>query len=265
MASIHQGTIDFYKNSLINYINDKKEEHLLTEYTKCECLKLVDNIKTMDELDELVNKIEEIIQAESKKIELEKEKLIFENQKEEYFNKLRDDIYLLDNYPILKNKEQILEVLLNPMNEKELEYAKKYIRNIDDINNIRYNEVKDLDFDNSILLDYIVNRYNSYIQGKDFEKEKYESIEKLAQLSYELYYIAFMGQYELKEGFIKITNVDLDDKIESMRFDMIIDEIDIPKIIDKQPGKIDFDRNIEFYNEFHKVYEKNIDENIKMR
>lgn len=260
MINIHLENINFLKKSLINYINDYKENHLITDFTKNECIALVENTNTIDELNELVNKVEKIIQSESKKIEEEKEKIMFNIKKEEYLNYLRENIYIIER--IKDSGDAPLKILLNPMNEEELKYANKYIRFIIELNNINSWNVKDLDVKKSTYVDYLVDKYNSYINNTKIDEEKYESIDRKSQLVYEYYYFMFNGIYELREEFSQKTKVDLDDEIEEERFDLC------KSILDDEIKSLNalYNKNIEYLDKFHEIYQNNIDkEKIKGR
>lgn len=158
---------------------------------------------------------------------------IFEEQRQDYFKKLRKYIAFIEETAKEKKNEKLVETLLNPRNEKELEFGNYYIMYIEDSLNLSINasckNVLEINPENSIYVEYlssIINelRNNASVDVINKINEKYmkNGCESLAKVLYEMLVLVITNQEGLVKSLYKKCGINIDDELEAMQLSILI-------------------------------------------
>jgi len=253
--------LEINRRGIISYILDYKEKHLLTDKTEKELLNKLYSIKTVEELNIIEDEIEKIIKEESSKINEEYDKiykhLTFDDRKEEYLNKLKENIYLFERYNITyhDDKTKMMKILLNPKNELELELGNNLIVYVQDIDYMTKNDLE-LDYDNSLYLEVLTQLYNIYKNTDSKEKyeeiiSKYDNPKAIARIAYELICLGVNGVNDFIEYFAQKNNIDLSDELEVQRLNICTEELNLKDNKKDLTEEEEMKLSIEFFKELH--------------
>ena len=253
--------LEINRRGIISYILDYKEKHLLTDKTEKELLNKLYSIKTVEELNIIEDEIEKIIKEESSKINEEYDKiykhLTFDDRKEEYLNKLKENLYLFERYNITyhDDKTKMMKILLNPKNELELELGNNLIVYVQDIDYMTKNDLE-LDYDNSLYLEVLTQLYNIYKNTDSKEKyeeiiSKYDNPKAIARIAYELICLGVNGVNDFIEYFAQKNNIDLSDELEVQRLNICTEELNLKDNKKDLTEEEEMKLSIEFFKELH--------------
>lgn len=155
----------------------------------------------------------------------------FEEKREKYFERIRNNSYVISAVINDQDKDwnKIMNLLLNPKDEKALEDASSIIDFFEDFLDIMLNpdDLKELDIDNSVCMKYLIDYFNMASNNMDVEEikrnvEKYLDPKLIAQLSYEFVYIISNDPEKLFEEIVEKTNIDFEDELSLMRLKLTI-------------------------------------------
>lgn len=155
----------------------------------------------------------------------------FEEKREKYFERIRNNSYVISAVINDQDKDwnKIMNLLLNPKDEKALEDASSIIDFFEDFLDIMLNsdDLKELDIDNSVCMKYLIDYFNMVSNNMDVEEikrnvEKYLDPKLIAQLSYEFVYIISNDPEKLFEEIVEKTNIDFEDELSLMRLKLTI-------------------------------------------
>lgn len=253
--------LEINRRGIISYILDYKEKHLLTDKTEKELLNKLYSIKTVEELNIIEEEIEKIIKEESSKINEEYDKiykhLTFDDRKEEYLNKLKENLYLFERYNITyhHDKTKMMKILLNPKNELELELGNNLIVYVQDIDYMTKNDLE-IDYDNSLYLEVLTQLYNIYKNTDSKEKyeeiiNKYDNPKAIAKIAYELICLGVNGVNDFIEYFAQKNNIDLSDELEVQRLNICTEELNLKDNKKDLTEEEEMKLSIEFFKELH--------------
>lgn len=253
--------LEINRRGIISYILDYKEKHLLTDKTEKELLNKLYSIKTVEELNIIEEEIEKIIKEESSKINEEYDKiykhLTFDDRKEEYLNKLKENLYLFERYNITyhDDKTKMMKILLNPKNELELELGNNLIVYVQDIDYMTKNDLE-IDYDNSLYLEVLTQLYNIYKNTDSKEKyeeiiNKYDNPKAIARIAYELICLGVNGVNDFIEYFAQKNNIDLSDELEVQRLNICTEELNLKDNKKDLTEEEEMKLSIEFFKELH--------------
>ena len=196
----------------------------------------------------------------------------FNEKRKHYFNKLKRYTEYVKKLASQKKNEKIVEILLNPQNEKELEFCNHYIMYIDDTIkltiNASCNNIIDINPEESIYIDFLTDLINT-IQNFDSIEEakkiysKYEkNYEQIAQICYQMIVITITNSDKLVEELFEKCNIDFTDELEVMKLEILIKKFSEqvePEILPTSEEAInDF---ILFVKHYHKLYINGIKDN----
>ena len=202
----------------------------------------------------------------------------FEKRREEYFDMIRANPQLLVKlYEKEENKNaKMLEIMIAPKTERELDLALAVWIFMDDLYNIAYdirnNHLKKIDPEESIAVNYLIQLVNAF-KNNDEEKvneiKSYLSKEMDSKEAAKIIYDFMVGFGSNPNGiFDYIMNkceVDINDELSVLKFQMYLGKT--TQILNDNNNTIDFstiDINnsdrvthvIEISKEFHRLYEE---------
>lgn len=189
----------------------------------------------------------------------------FEEQRQEYFKKLKKYIHFFQETAKEKKNEKLVETLLNPQNEKELEFGNYYIMYIEDLLNLSINasceNIIEINPEKSIYVEYlsiIINelRNNASVDAIKQINEKYmkNGSESLAKLLYEMLVLTITNPEGLVKSLYEKYGINMDDELEVMRLTNLIKKANEqlqPEIIPVTEQQMnDFISLVKYHHEF---------------
>lgn len=186
----------------------------------------------------------------------------FEERKMEYFQRLKKYSEFILNLTKEQQNEIIVEVLLNPKNEKELEFGNYYLMFIEEtkqlIANLSSNNIDEINPEESVYVEYlssIINAlYNNVDEIKKINKTYMENNGKLlAKVLYEMIVITITNPEGLSESICKRCNFDIEDEFQVMQFQILMNKANKqlkPQMIPE--NEEDINKFISFVNHYQK-------------
>lgn len=159
----------------------------------------------------------------------------FEERRKDYFQRLRKYSETIVKLSKDKKNEKLVEVLLIPRTEKELEFANAYILYIEDAIQICIHtaceNVEKIDPDNNLFMDYLVSFINAVCNNTSADEmqkivEPYmENNKKLiAEVIYQMLVLTYSNPEGLTESLYKKCNIDFDDELQVMQLTVLMNK-----------------------------------------
>lgn len=186
----------------------------------------------------------------------------FEERKKEYFGRLRKYIKNLNELSKYEQNKKMLELLLNPQNEKELEIGNLYIRFIEDLFCISTHaicdNIEEIDPENSALTEYL-SKYITAVSRNDSAEElkkmsepyKADGGKLFAEVLYQMSALMLNNNEGVVQSVCARCNIDISDELELKRFNVLL-EMAAEKI-NAEPAfnTENFDEFISLVNHYH--------------
>lgn len=192
-----------------------------------------------------------------------KSEMSFKEQKEIYLHRLQNYGGFLQSIAKQKNGMKILEILLDPKTEKEIEYANSYLSYLDMtielISKVEESH-EGIDWDNSIFINYLtdyINAVTNHASKEELKKitEKYDfnDYKNLCDIFYETFCIASDGYEKIVPILIDKCGIDITDSLETMRLMIMMskaqEELNVNDIL-SSTSEEDMDKFIGFTDYF---------------
>lgn len=186
----------------------------------------------------------------------------FEERKMEYFQKLKKYSEFILDLTKEQTNEMIVEVLLNPKNEKELEFGNYYLMFIEEtkqlIANLSNNNIDEIIPEESVYVEYLSGIINALYNNVDEIKKINETYmenngELLAKVLYEMIVITITNPEGLCESICKRCNFDIEDEFQVMQFQFLMNKANKqlkPQMIPENEEEIN--KFIAFVNHYQK-------------
>lgn len=159
----------------------------------------------------------------------------FEERRKEYFQRLRKySEYIIQSSKDKKN-EKLIELLLMPRTEKELEFCNHYIMFLEDTIKISIHaaqgNVEKINLDNNDFIDYVAKFVNAAYNNADEDElkkliEPYMANNKkfFAKVIYQMLVLTQSTPEYLAESLCKKCNIDLDDEFQVMQLTVLMNK-----------------------------------------
>ena len=189
----------------------------------------------------------------------------FEEQRQEYFKKLIKYIHFIQETVKEKKNEKLVETLLNPQNEKELEFGNYYIMYIEDSMNLSINascgNVVEINPEKSIYVEYLASIINALSNNSNASEineinEKYmkNGSKSLAKILYEMLVLIITDLEGLVKSLYEKCGINVDDELEATKLSILIKKANEqlqPQIIPVTEQQInDFISIVKYHHEF---------------
>ena len=159
----------------------------------------------------------------------------FEERRTNYFQKLRKFSEVTMKLSQEKKNEKLVEVLLMPKTEKELEFCNYYIMFIEDTIKISVNaacdNIEEINPDNNAYINYLVSFINAAQNNASIEEikklvEPYMQDNKkiFAEVIYQMLILTYSNPEGLAESLSKKCNVDFNDEFQVMRLTILMNQ-----------------------------------------
>lgn len=159
----------------------------------------------------------------------------FEERRNDYYNRLRKYSKMIMELTKNKKNEKLVETLLNPQNEKELEFGNYYIMYIEDSISISVNaacdNVIEINPEDSIYVEYLSDIikavYNnaSIEEMKEINNKYMENDWKLlTEVLYQMLVLTITNPEGLAEAIYKKCGFNFDDELEVMKFKILMNK-----------------------------------------
>lgn len=198
----------------------------------------------------------------------------FEEKRQEYFKRLEENEELIITLAEDGKNKQMIKILLNPTNEKELNYANKYFMFLQDcrelVENPKNENIEEIDFNNCAFMDFLSSMtelmYNN-ASAEEFEKKFKplgDDINLVAEISYQAVILASNPPENMDEIIENKCNIDINSELEFIRFSLLL-SMTTEKINAYMPNNMidenSMDKFLKFADKFHELCVNGIKKN----
>lgn len=198
----------------------------------------------------------------------------FGERRKDYFQRLRKYSEAIMKLSTDKKNEKLVEVLLMPKTEKELEFCNYYIMYIEDTIKISihalHDNIEEVNPDNNEYMNYLVSLINAVQNNAsvdDIKKllEPYMKNNKklFAKVIYQMLVLTYSNPEGLTESLYKKCNIDFNDEFQAMQLTVLMNRASAklqPEIISVTEEELD--DFILFTKHFHNFCIKGIKEHF---
>lgn len=192
----------------------------------------------------------------------------FAEQKIEYFNKLKKYGKIVEELSQKETNKELINILLLPKDEKELEFANHYIMWLDDSLQIVLNalcgNLAKIDLNDSVFVDFMINNINTLQSNNSIEEmkqinKKYagNGPEFDAKLIYEMLVVLTSDLEEFAKVLYDKCGFDLDNDVQLMQLNLLSSQLK-ENINPYKYDKESMERFIFFTDCFHDFYMKGL-------
>ena len=190
----------------------------------------------------------------------------FKEKKTEYLRNLKNYSEFISFLTKDPKDEMIIEVLIDPKTEKQLEFGIYYLMFIEEtkglIVNLSLNNIEKINLEESTYVAFLSNIINSLNNTKDTPTEEIKKIyetymenncELLAKIIYEIIVIVNTNLEELCKCICKRCNFDMEDEIQGIQFQILMNKVNKelkPLMMPENDEEIN--KFIAFVNHYHK-------------
>lgn len=188
----------------------------------------------------------------------------FEEKKQEYFKRLEKCEELVLRVSINKKNKQIVEILLNPKKEKELNFANKYLMFMQDYMKLTENSmnenIEEIDFNNCVFTNYLSSLINNNTSENELEtfKISWKDINLSTEISYQAIVVANSPSETIDEIIMNKCNIDINNKINLIKFSILVNSILETCVPSNITDENDMEMFINYADKFHKLCVKGI-------
>lgn len=186
----------------------------------------------------------------------------FEMRKKKYLDELEENEEFLESYKAKNSSVEILEVIVDPKNERQLETAELALLIFNDTQKLLTyaleDELKPIPIEENVALEVVANLVNKMEKQEEIlnEIEKFKDPKFAALYVYHLTVGLLTDFEELTDALQERVNIDINSPVQGMRFRLLMDKAG--KIANPdQTIKADIsDEELEYLKNYAREYEK---------